>query len=188
GRRGRGLGAPARARKRHGARRPRRLPPPAVKALFRSPRNPDIMVIRQIDLFHVELPLKSKVRHASHERSASDSLVVRVTLDDGTARFGEGGPRPYVTGDTVHTTFAALFGGHDDSAGVVRGLDGLVLPESAADPRGMAGNAARCALETAVLDAYGRRFGRSVGDAVRLADVPGLQRTARPCRVRYSGA
>jgi muconate cycloisomerase len=154
------------------------------------------MVIRQIDLFHVELPLKSKVRHASHERSASDSLVVRVTLDDGTAGFGEGVPRPYVTGETVETTFAALssfdfaahFGRPADYAGVVRRLEDLVFPENAADPRGMAGNAARCALETAVLDAYGRRFGRSVGDAVRLADVPGLQRTARPCRVRYSGA
>jgi muconate cycloisomerase len=154
------------------------------------------MVIRQIDLYHVELPLKSKVRHASHERSASDSLVVRVTLDDGSAGFGEGVPRPYVTGETVETTFAALssvdfaahFGRPADYAGVVRRLEALVFAENAADPRGMAGNAARCALETAVLDAYGRRFGRSVGDAVRLADVPGLQRTARPCRVRYSGA
>ena len=43
----------------------------------------------------------------------------------------------------------------------------------------MAGNAARCALELAVLDAYGRRFGRPLGDAVRLADVPGLCGSAR---------
>ena len=52
----------------------------------------------------------------------------------------------------------------------------------------MAGNAARCALELAMLDAYGRRFGKSVAEAVRAADVPGLERTAVPARVRYSGA
>src|SRR5262249_61085688 len=137
GRRGRGLGAPARARKRHGARRPRRLPPPAVTALVRSPRNSDNMVIRQIDLFHVELPLKSKVRHASHERSASDSLVVRVTLDDGTEGFGEGVPREYVTGETIPTTFQCLadvdlptlIGAPSDYASVVRRLEVLQIRE-----------------------------------------------------------
>ena len=46
------------------------------------------------------------------------------------------------------------------------------LPETEADPRGMAGNAARCALELALLDAYGRRFGESVGEAVRLVESP----------------
>ena len=46
----------------------------------------------------------------------------------------------------------------------------------------MAGNAARCALELAVLDAYGRRFGEPLGRAVELADVPGLPRSPAPPR------
>ncbi len=52
----------------------------------------------------------------------------------------------------------------------------------------MFGNAARCALELAILDAYGRRFGESVGRAVELAEVDGLRRFPSPRRVRYSGA
>jgi muconate cycloisomerase len=52
----------------------------------------------------------------------------------------------------------------------------------------MAGNAARCALEVAVLDAFGRRFGESVGRAVELASVEGLERFPKPQPVRYSGA
>ena len=71
---------------------------------------------------------------------------------------------------------------------VVERLETLTLPEIESDPRGMFGNAARCALELAILDAYGRRFGESVGRAVELAKVDGLRRFASPRRVRYSGA
>jgi muconate cycloisomerase len=154
------------------------------------------MSIRTLELFHVAVPLKTRVRHASHERVTSDSLAVRVTLADGIVGYGEGVPRPYVTGETIDSTFATLsafdaarhFGDPADYAGVVRRLEAMELPETGADPRGMAGNAARCALELAVLDAYGRKFRQPLGAAVRLADVPGLQRTETPTRVRYSGA
>ena len=65
-------------------------------------------VVTRLDLYHVALPLKKKIRHASHERSASDSLVARVTLGDGSVGFGEGVPRDYVTGETIATAFDAL--------------------------------------------------------------------------------
>ncbi len=154
------------------------------------------MSLRKLELFHISIPLKTRVKHASHDRIESDNLAVRVTLDDGVEGYGEGVPRPYVTGETVESTFASLatfnfgryFSGVDSFEDVVQRLDALELPETAADPRGMIGNAARCGLELAVLDAYGRRFGRSVGDAVRIARIPGLALSARPTRVRYSGA
>ena len=65
-------------------------------------------------------------------------------------------------------------------AQVVERLETLTLPEIESDPRGMSGNAARCALELAILDAYGRRFGESVGRAVELAKVEGLRRFPSP--------
>ena len=71
---------------------------------------------------------------------------------------------------------------------VVRRLEALTLPETEADPRGMAGNSARCALELAILDAYGHRFGQSLGKAIPMMEVHGVQATASPRRVRYSGA
>ena len=67
-------------------------------------------------------------------------------------------------------------------------MESLTLPEIESDPRGMAGNAARCALELAILDAYGRQFGEPVGRAVELASVDGLARFPTPSRVRYSAA
>ena len=154
------------------------------------------MSISSLKLFKVAVPLKKVVRHASFERSVSENLVVRATLSDGTTGYGEGIPRSYVTGETLESTFRALESTHWASvigrpasfAAVVERLEYLTLPEIESDPRGMFGNAARCALELAILDAYGRRFAESVGRVVELAQVDGLRRFASPRRVRYSGA
>lgn len=154
------------------------------------------MSLRKIELFHVAVPLRKPIRHASHERTTSDNLVVRATLDTGHVGYGEGVPRPYVTGETIESTFESLarcdvarhLGDPSDWAEVVRRLERLRLPENESDPRGMAGNAARCALEIALLDAYGRRFGASMGQAVRLAEASGGYLTDAPTGVRYSGA
>ncbi len=154
------------------------------------------MTISSLKLFRVAVPLKKVVRHASFERSVSENLVARVTLDDGTTGFGEGVPRPYVTGETLESTFATLEAGDwarvigrpADYGQLVARLAALTIPETEADPRGMAGNAARCALELAILDAYSRRFGEPLGRAVELANVEGLLRFPRPRRVRYSAA
>src|SRR5947209_4666655 len=147
---------------------------------------------RSIDLHHILVPLKKPIRHASFERNDSDNFVVRVTLADGTEGFGEGVPRSYVTGETIESTFAALssfdaarhMGEPGDFVQVVRRLEALELPETRDDPRGMAGNAARCALELALLDAYGRVYGEPLTTAVTAAGVPGLLRKARPSWVR----
>ncbi len=154
------------------------------------------MRISHIALYRVAVPLKKVVKHASFERSVSENLVVRVTLAGGQIGYGEGVPRPYVTGETVESTFAVLSShdwareiGHPGDFGQVVGrLESLRLPETESDPRGMAGNAARCALEVAVLDAFGRQFGESVGRAVELAAVEGIRRNPSPQGVRYSGA
>ena len=55
------------------------------------------MNLVSIDLYHIAVPLKKAIRHASHARETSDSLVVRATLDDGTTGYGEGVPRPHRT-------------------------------------------------------------------------------------------
>jgi len=101
-----------------------------------------------------------------------------------------------VTGETIDSTFTSLstldlprlFGEANSLRELVSRLETFALPETEADPRGMAGNSARCALELALLDAYSRREGRSVGDAVRMVASAHnlLHAEARP--VRYSGA
>lgn len=154
------------------------------------------MSLQAIELFEIAVPLKKPIKHASHERTTSENLVVRVTLEGGQVGHGEGVPRSYVTGETVESAFEALgafdaarhMGRPNNYADVVKRLETLTLPETEADPRGMNGNAARCALELAILDAYGRQFGESVGQAVRLVESARGLLTDAPTPVRYSGA
>lgn len=150
----------------------------------------------RLDCYHVALPLKKPIKHASHQRTSSDNLVVRATLEDGTIGFGEGVPRSYVTGETIESAFEAIananvcrqLGTINSFETAVDRIAGITFDSIRNDPRGMFGNAARCALELALLDAFGRRFGRSVSDAVRqlLSATPLLR--PEPGPVRYSGA
>ncbi len=151
------------------------------------------MRIRKLEIRHVALPLKKAIKHASHERTVSDSLIVCVTLENGTQGYGEGVPRSYVTGETIDTGFEMLaavdlaqaVGSPSDFGKATRfWLSGWTLPSIAEDPRGMHGNAARCALELATLDAYGRHFGAPIGDVLK--DSPLV--AGPPHKVRYSGA
>lgn len=156
------------------------------------------MQVKKVELFHVAVPLRGSIKHASHERASSDNLIARVTLDDGQVGHGEGVPRSYVTGETVDTAFEAL--GRFDVAGwfgrqgtideAVRRIAELELPETARDPRGCFGNAARCALEIALLDACARSAGLGLGDLVaRVAmGIDGVAWRPTPHPVRYSGA
>jgi muconate cycloisomerase len=142
---------------------------------------------------HVRIPLRKPVRHASYTRSATDNLVVRCVLDDRTEGFGEGVPREYVTGETIDTAIdllrrtdvpAQLTPCAEFSAAVAL-AERLRLAPVTGDDRDCQGNAARCAVEMALLDAYGRRFGQPLC-AVTPLIAPDLHQAQR--WVRYSGA
>jgi L-Ala-D/L-Glu epimerase len=138
---------------------------PAVARPVRAGRA-DVAVVRAVEVRTAELPFRFTFGHAEAQRAASTNVYVKVVLDDGTVGFGEGVPRPYVTGETAETAAAtvtvrhapALIGaslaGPDDVAPLLDGLAARIGPDVP--------GAAWCAVELAVLDAAGRRFGRPV--------------------------
>jgi muconate cycloisomerase len=149
--------------------------------------------VTQLTAFHVRIPLRKPIRHASHTRSATDNVVVRCVLEDGTAGYGEGVPREYVTGETIDGALVLLrqsdlrsqLEACADFAHAVALAERLRLDSIPGDVRGCQGNAARCALELALLDAFGRFFREPMASVTRLA-APDLFQP-QP-RVRYSGA
>ena len=151
------------------------------------------MKIAELTVYHVRIPLKKPIRHASHRRTDTDNLLVRCVLEDKTEGWGEGVPRDYVTGETIDSALALLRRSDlpaqredcADFASVTAFAERLRLADVPGDDRGIQGNAARCAVELAVLDAYGRRFGAAVSEAARLL-APDLYQP-RP-KVQYSGA
>jgi muconate cycloisomerase len=154
-------------------------------------------VIRVIELalFHVQIPLRKVVRHASYARALSDNLVVRATLDNGVVGYGEGVPRSYVTGETIDgaieqllkTDFVAQLEPISDYRQLLSVLSQFELWRPGPDPRSCYGNAARCAVELSLLDAFGKHFSEPIGRVTQLVPAAApIRQTAN--QVRYSGA
>jgi len=66
------------------------------------------MRVVELEVRHIRVPLRKPIKHASHVRTETDNLVVRIKLGDGSTGYGEGVPRDYVTGETIESTIALL--------------------------------------------------------------------------------
>ena len=131
------------------------------------------MRLVELTAVHARIPLKRRIRHASHTRTENDSLLIIARLDDGTTGFGEGLPREYVTGETIETTwehfrafdFGGVLGGElGELSETIGRLDRFTSTPLATSRRECFGNAFRCAVELAVLDAVCRRLNVSLSE------------------------
>jgi L-alanine-DL-glutamate epimerase-like enolase superfamily enzyme len=124
--------------------------------------------IAELIAYHVQIPLKTKIRHASYTRRMTDSVVVRCRLTDGTEGWGEGLPREYVTGETIDSAFELLratplaqqLGADIESPkDAIDVCEKFELTRPQPDPRNCFGNSIRCAVELSILDATCRTAG-----------------------------
>lgn len=152
------------------------------------------MRISRFTAYHVRIPLKKTIKHASHSRTETDSIIVRCTLDDGTSGWGEGLPREYVTGETIDDVLRMLvedgwprvfrddFETLADTIELCEHLNFSSIPGSA---RPCFGNSLRCAIELSVLDAACRRLGVPLSAVVEtVPETLPIRNTVK--RVRYS--
>ncbi|HZZ82848.1 MAG TPA: dipeptide epimerase [Gemmataceae bacterium] len=152
------------------------------------------MRVKEIIAWQVRIPLKKPIQHASHTRTETDNIVIRVTLADGTVGFGEGVPREYVTGETIDSALALLkqsdlkpqLDACTTFKSTLAAVEALRLAPIPDDDRGCRGNGARCAVELALLDAYGKYFQHPVSDVTKLLAHDDLYEHKE--HVRYSGA
>lgn len=150
------------------------------------------MQLVELEVRHVRVPLRRPVKHASHTRTDTDNIVVRCALSDGSVGWGEGVPRDYVTGETVESAIELVTRSDlpkqlapcADFEEAVRVAERLRLAAVPGDERMCQGNAARCAVELAFLDAYGRALGEPLMNVTKLV-APELYEPRD--RVQYSG-
>ncbi len=152
------------------------------------------MRVVELAVHHVRIPLKRTIRHASHVRRETENLVVRCRLEGGAVGHGEGVPRDYVTGETLDGTWSALKNAPwaellapaaDFSAALKLASQVSQALLAADDPRQCRTNAGRCAVELALLDAYGQATRSGLGIVVSMA-APEMG--APQAKVQYSGA
>ena len=116
----------------------------------------------------IDLPFRLKFEHAAATRSQSESLFVELKLDDGTIGWGESLPRPYVTGEARDSACLLLakhilphlldrsFDSFDAVISFLTQCDGKA-PADWVSPQ-MPQGAAWCAVDLALLDAFGKHF------------------------------
>lgn len=150
------------------------------------------MHVVSLEARHVRVRLRRPVKHASHARTETDNLIVRVQLSDGKVGFGEGVPREYVTGETIDSAIDLLKRSDLERQlkpastfpEVLANAEAIQLADIRGDDRKCQGNAARCAVELAYLDAFGKALGEPLMNATKLL-APALYKPAE--RVQYSG-
>lgn len=137
------------------------------------------MKIRSATITPLSIPFVEGFAHSLHERRGSDSILVRIEAEDGSVGYGEGVPRPYVTGETVesmlqhlsHTLWPA-FRDEDLPDGRAHDLIPLcaervpdVAPTKEEKDQGVRlHHAARAAMELALLDCCLQSADRSLAD------------------------
>lgn len=127
-------------------------------------------------IYALRIPFVEAFAHTTKNRKFSDSFIVRLVAEDGTEGYGEGAARPYVTGETVETSvehiknqlFPAIR--ENDYAEIETGIDALdalkLIAESLSAPDlsdGIIWNAARAAVESALIDCCLKRQKLSLG-------------------------
>lgn len=122
-------------------------------------------MVREAHLLHVKLPFRRKFKHALYKRTQSDSIFLKLQIKDGPCGFGESLPREYVTGETTSSVMVDLQGVlQREVVGYIAYKYSDLLPFiEALHVKGMA---ARCAVELALLDAYGKYFNAPVSSVI----------------------
>jgi L-alanine-DL-glutamate epimerase-like enolase superfamily enzyme len=144
------------------------------------------MKIASACIYCLKIPFVESFSHSLAKREQSDSVIVEVTTESGVSGFGEGVPRPYVTGETREASvecirnrlLPTILGTDLDRIDVGHALADIdrLLPEPTRDGN-VVWNASRCAVELAIVDCLFRSHSLSVSQA-----LPPTSQT-----VRYSG-
>lgn len=155
--------------------------------------------LKSLKALHLKIRLKKPIQHASYRRTENDTLVVRCELSDGSVGWGEGLPRPYVTGETIESALEQIttsdltllksttFQDPLQVLDLIRQWQPAAVRTDGCDPdKSGFGNSVRCAIELACLDAACRSVGVGMGEIVeQLAGRFHLDE--RRTAVRYSG-
>ncbi|MBX3397027.1 MAG: hypothetical protein KF841_16855 [Phycisphaerae bacterium] len=146
--------------------------------------------ITRLSIYSLAIPMRRKFSHAAAERVCAEPIVVRIEMADGSVGHGETHPRTYVTGESPLDVINSIQRIFVPILVNLRPTSFGELIEAAADLPMVDGGrpitAARAAVELALLDGYGRAFGRSLDGIAGYLEEPWLG--APGCRsiTRYS--
>ena len=116
------------------------------------------MKIQQIQIGKVSIPLKKPFKTALRQVNSAEDIIVKVIADSGETGFGNAPPTAVITGDSQDSIIAAI---RDTLGPKIIGMDVENLEEilSTLDAGMLHNHSAKAALDIAVHDLFGKRFG-----------------------------
>jgi L-alanine-DL-glutamate epimerase-like enolase superfamily enzyme len=124
------------------------------------------MVLDKVNIYQVVLPFSIEFSHSLRKRFSAKNIIVEVIANHGEIKgYGEGAPRSYVTGESQESAAKSVgqilqnssFPWQLNDVSQVWNFVGSITSEKEH-------NAAICAIETALLDALGKRENKSIVD------------------------
>ena len=141
---------------------------------------PSNEVIKRFEVMSVDLPFRLTFKHAAAARTSSGSIFIRCTTESGAVGYGESLPREYVTGESQKTAHEQLrdeilprliglsFADYDQVKQYLVQCNGKAPSDWGLNDQPQ--TAAWCAVDLALLDAFGHHFKKPV-----LADDHAIQ-------------
>lgn len=116
------------------------------------------MKIQSIEIGKVSIPLKKPFKTALRTVHSAEDIIVKVIADSGEVGFGNAPPTAVITGDSQDSIIAAI---RDTLAPKIVGMevDNLEGVMTALDSGMLHNCSAKAALDIAVYDLFGKRYG-----------------------------
>ena len=116
------------------------------------------MKIQSIEIGQVSIPLKKPFKTALRTVHSAEDIIVKVIADSGEVGFGNAPPTAVITGDSQDSIIAAI---RDTLGPRITGMeiDNLEGIMTALDTGMLHNSSAKAALDIAVYDLFGKRYG-----------------------------
>ncbi len=128
--------------------------------------------VKSLQLQRLRIPFRTSFKHSSAERSETHAVIAIARSTDSTTGFGEGCPRAYVTGESLESceTFLEVYRVSILSIDSLQGLKSWVDAHATVIDQNPA---AWCAIETAILDLFGKMQSCSIESLLELPLLEG---------------
>lgn len=128
------------------------------------------MKLKQLEISKLEIPFRISFKHSSAERSVTEAVIVVAESDASEQGFGEGCPRGYVTGENTDSC-VRFFDMYRDEVLQIQDIESLRKWVSSHSQVIDANPAAWCAIETALLDLFGKTQGQSIEVQLGISEI-----------------
>ncbi len=126
----------------------------------------------KLTIHNLEIPFKQVFAHATATRACTESILVKADSENGIVGVGEGCPRSYVTGETIHTAIA-FFTTHYEAWEEFQNIGDLETWMAENSHAIDKNPASWCAVELALLDSWGQENRQSIESFLNLHELTG---------------